>query len=98
MNLTKSINLFQEQIKFLTARNELSYTKTKSDFTSCGLDYNAQLVHYTNNLISKGEYIKLNIKLDEYEKIIFIDDYPSYIQSVIDLNPQIECYLFVQKN
>lgn len=96
--LVDKIKLSQGQLMFLTARNELSHKKTKSDLDSSGLNYEAQPVHYTNNLISKGEYIKTNIKLDDYEKIIFIDDYPSYIQTVLKSNPQIECYLFKKLN
>jgi hypothetical protein len=92
--LLNKIKVNQGQLIFLTARNESATKKTKSDLDGSGLDYEAQPVHYTNNLISKGEYIKSNIKLDDYEKVIFIDDYTSYIQTVIDLNPQIECYLF----
>jgi hypothetical protein len=84
-----------ENLMFLTARNELSIQKTAEHFTQVGLDYNAQPVHYTNNQITKGEYICRNINLDDYDQIIFIDDYPSYIQSVLEHLPQIECYLFV---
>ncbi len=92
--LVNKLKLTQNNLIFLTARNESATKKTKSDLNGAGLDYDAQPVYYTNNLISKGEYIKSNIKLDDYQRVIFIDDYPSYIQSVIELNPQIECYLF----
>ena len=51
-------------------------------------------IHYTNNQMTKGEYIKANIELTNYDNIIFIDDYPSYIESVKNLFPEIKCYLF----
>lgn len=79
---------------FLTARSESTSEKTRIHFKQVGLNYDSQPVHYTNNEITKGEYIHKNINLDGYDQVIFIDDYPSYIKSVMNYNPQIQCYLF----
>jgi len=97
-NLKKKIKLLSEsKMIFLTARtsdlkNDNRYTR--KHFETIELDYNDWDVHYTNNLISKGEYIKKNIKLEEYDEIIFIDDYESYIKHVKDIFPHINCYKF----
>lgn len=82
------------KIIFLTARNEKSEKKTRKDLESVGLKYNCFEVHYTNNAVTKGDYIKQNISLDGFDQIIFIDDYLSYIDSVKLACPQIQCYLF----
>jgi acid phosphatase class B len=93
--LINKIDQIQGQLVFLTARNKSSIEKTRSDFEKSGLDYNYKPVYYTNNSISKGEYIKSNIKLDEYDQIIFIDDNFININTVINFIPQAYCYLFV---
>ena len=44
--------------------------------------------------MTKGEYIKANINLSQFDNVIFIDDYQSSIASVQALFPEIKCYLF----
>lgn len=97
-NLKEKIKLLpSSKMIFLTARtsdlkNDNKFTR--KNFETIGLDYNDWEVHYTNNRISKGEYIKKNINLEGYDEIIFIDDYESYIKHVKDIFPHINCYKF----
>jgi hypothetical protein len=92
--LIKKIENMSSQLIFLTARQKTTETYTKKDFKAIGIDYDKYPVYYTDNLVTKGEYIKNNIELDKYSQIIFIDDYDSYIESVLNLFPKIICYKF----
>lgn len=95
MNLEKKIKSLNGTIIFLTARNLTSEKYTQNQFSQIGLDYKNYLIHYTNDKITKGEYIKDNIDLSQFENIIFIDDYESYILSVKEYFDNITCYKFV---
>lgn len=80
---------------FLTARGIESHQKTVNDLKRAGLENPALFdIHYTNNEMTKGEYIKTTNLLGNYQHISFIDDYPSFIASVRHFFPQIHCYLF----
>ena len=94
-NLEKIIKKLDGEIIFLTARNSSSETYTKKQFNDIGIDYNNYHVHYTNDKITKGNYIKNNIDLTEFENIVFIDDYDTNISSVNEYNNNILCYKFV---
>ncbi len=96
--MIKKIADLKSEIIFLTARNVTSAEYTKKNFKDIGLTYSNYQVHYTDNSITKGEYIKKNINITKYNKVIFIDDYECYIKTVQDLLPQIICYKFVIKN
>ena len=85
------------QLMFLTARRKATEAWTKKHFKSIGVNFEDFEIHYTDAVISKGEYIKRHINLDEWEHVIFIDDYELYIQSVAELHPQIVCYQFEAK-
>lgn len=94
-NLLNKLDENSSEIIFLTARTKsCTESWTKKHFESLGLDYEKYQVHYTDNLVTKGEYIKNNIEIDKYSQVIFIDDYDSYIKSVLDIFPQIICYKF----
>ena len=73
------------KIIFLTARSKISENFTKKQFQQVGLKYEDYDIHYTDNKISKGEFIKLNIDTSIWEEIIFIDDY---------IIPESKCYKF----
>jgi hypothetical protein len=92
--VSKIRQLSESKLIFLTARKESDAKYTEKNFKDIGLNYNDFEVYYTNNIVSKGEYIKNNINLSEYEHVIFIDDYESYIKTVYDLFPQTICYKF----
>jgi hypothetical protein len=92
--LTKRITQLKGKLIFLTARNKEHENYTKENFTSIGLNYNNYEVHYTNNTISKGEYIYNYIQTHEHDDIIFIDDRIDYINTVLDYTPYVDCYLF----
>ncbi len=96
-NLIKKLEKTEGTLMYLTARSECYDKITKCHLKKIDIDKYNFKIHYTNNEISKGEYIKKFINLDEWEEIIFIDDYPSYIESVYNLFPQIKCYNFVVK-
>jgi hypothetical protein len=94
--LNRLNNFPQSNICFLTARsgNYENREFTKNNFTSIGLDYYKFDVHYSSN-IPKGEYIKNNINISNYDNIIFIDDKEFNIQNVnLYFGSRIKCYKF----
>lgn len=95
VNMLKKINNSNSTLMFLTARGVESEKMTKKHLQQIRVSPDGFEIHYTGSKISKGEYIKKNIDLSNWENIIFIDDYDSYIKSVMDLHPQIVCYKFV---
>lgn len=97
INMVNKIKEYSGKLLFLTARNNLSHNRTKKKLLDIGILCNNNDIHYTNNTITKGEYIKNNINVNEWDEIIFIDDYLSYIKSVSDIFPQIICYNFIVK-
>jgi hypothetical protein len=100
-NLLNKINsLPGTKIIFLTARtnDKVSNNKfTRKHFETNGLVYDDYEIHYTNNIISEGEYIKTYIDLTEYNDIFFIDNYEYNIKTVKDIFPTIKCYKFEVK-
>ncbi len=80
---------------FLTARGIEYHQKTVNDLKRAGLEHPETFdIHYTNNEMSKGEYIQKTNLTNGYEHVSFIDDYPSFIASVHRFFPNIHCYLF----
>jgi hypothetical protein len=90
----KRINNMSSELVFLTARQKLTENYTKKNLSAIGIDYDKYPVYYTDNLVTKGEYIKNYIQTEKYSQIIFIDDYDSYILSVLNLFPDVICYKF----
>jgi hypothetical protein len=83
------------RIAFLTARTGGEFAKyTERDFQNIGIPYEAESVFYTNNQISKGEYIKKHIKTYNFDQVIFIDDLEENHRYVRIFCPNIECYKF----
>jgi len=80
------------KMMFLTARAP-SY-HTRDDLNNIGLQNYMFDIHFTANKITKGDYIKKYIDLSRYDDIVFIDDNPDYIHSVLINIPTIRCYLF----
>lgn len=84
VDLSNKINsLPGSKIIFLTARKNDKATNniiTRKHFEVNGLVYDNYKIHYTDNMMSKGEYIKKYIDLSNYDEIFFIDDYKSYIK------------------
>jgi hypothetical protein len=97
MNMVHKIKEYNGKLLFLTARSKTFHTETKQDLLHIGVSCDDTDIHYTNNTITKGEYIKKYINVNEWDEIIFVDDYLSYIKSVSDLFPQIICYNFAVK-
>jgi FMN phosphatase YigB (HAD superfamily) len=87
--------LGEGKLIFVTARKPSHHTR--DDFINIGLRHDIFDIHFTANKIPKGEYIKKYINLSRYDDIIFIDDNPECIQSVLENNPQIRCYLFTMR-
>lgn len=94
----KMLQMIQDlggKLIFLTARGVLSHETTINQLKKVGLKNPENYdIHYTNNEITKGEYIKKMNLIDGYEHISFIDDYPKFIESVYYNFPNINCYLF----
>jgi hypothetical protein len=80
------------KLMFLTARTPSHHTR--DDLNNIGLQHHMFDIHFTANKITKGDYIKKYIDLSRYNDIIFIDDNPEYINSVLIHIPTIRCYLF----
>jgi hypothetical protein len=94
-NMLAKINSLGGKFIFLTARGIVSHQKTVNDLKKAGLLYPETFdIHYTNNEMTKGDYIKKTNLLNGYEDISFIDDYLSFIASVHHNFPHINCYLF----
>ncbi len=95
MQMIETIKKYDGKFIFLTARGIESHSKTMNDLIFAGLNHPDQFeIHYTNNEISKGEYIKKTNLIDGYQHISFIDDYIAFISSVHNYFPDINCYLF----
>jgi hypothetical protein len=92
--LAKLKHLDGSELMFLTARKKVTEKYTERQFTTIGLNYVDFTVHYTEAEISKGEYIRNNLDLTQWQDIVFIDDYASYLQSVKDLFPHVRCFQF----
>lgn len=86
------------KLVFLTARASSSHNKTVDDLKTAGiLKPEAFEIHYTGKKISKGDYIKKQNLLEGYNHTIFIDDYPDFLHSALNLYPDMNCYLFKYK-
>ena len=83
------------KIEFIFKKLHIIELYTKKQFNDIGIDYNNYHVHYTNDKITKGNYIRNNIDLTEFDNIVFIDDYDTNISSVNEYNNNILCYKFV---
>ena len=95
MQMLETIHSRNGKLIFLTARKSQSHQRTIRDLAKVGLPNPEQFeIHYTNNEMTKGEYIKNMNITDGYDHISFIDDYISYISSVHYYFPSIYCYLF----
>lgn len=82
-------------IMFLTARHFMTEKSTRMDFASIGINYDLFKVHYTNNEISKGDYICKHINYTKFKEVVFIDNDETYIESVQKACPRVVCYKFV---
>jgi hypothetical protein len=82
---------------FVTSRNECSTEYTKLEFKSIGICYSYFNVYYTNNTITKGEFIRDKLDMDGVEHLIMIDDQTSNLKSVKQHYPNAECYRFVYR-
>jgi hypothetical protein len=93
--MLKTVEELGGKLIFLTARGILSHEKTVKELKKAGLQNPEKFdIHYTNCEMTKGEYIKRTNLTDGYEHISFIDDYPSFLASVYNNFPHINCYLF----
>lgn len=93
--MLQNIERLGGKLIFLTARHINYHDKTTKDLIKSGfLNPEKYDIHYTNSEMSKGEYIKKTNLINGYDHISFIDDFPSFLESVYTLHPQINCYLF----
>jgi hypothetical protein len=93
-NLKDKVEKLNGKIIFLTARSYISDDFTKKQIQEIGLCYEEYEIHYTDNKISKGNYIKNNITTTIWNDIIFIDDYDFNLDSVKQILPESKCYKF----
>jgi len=91
----KKIEQHGGKFMFLTARGAGHHQKTLGDLRKAGLEAPENYeIHYTNNNISKGEYLKRLGVVSKFEHVTFIDDNPLFLASVYKIFPQVNCYLF----
>jgi len=95
VKLVKKVKDLGGELQFLTARSRESTFFTRNQFKEIGINYDDYRVNYTGNMISKGEYINRYFNLGNYGEVVFIDDLDSYIQTVVNLCPSIQCYKFL---
>ena len=94
-SMLEKVNLLGGKLIFLTARGSIAHEKTIRDLRKVGLDNPEQYeIHYTSNLITKGDYIQTNNLLKDYDHHIFIDDFPHCLESALRIYPDMNCYLF----
>jgi predicted secreted acid phosphatase len=97
-NMLERINQLGGKFLFLTARSSLSHEKTINDLKKAGLQNPENFeIHYTGNEITKGFYILKHHLLYGYNHHIFIDDYPHFLESALQIYPDMNCYLFKYK-
>jgi hypothetical protein len=93
--MLEKVNKLGGKLIFLTARSFLSHQKTIKDLITAGLSNPENFeIHYTSNVITKGDYIKRHNLLNGYDHHIFIDDYPEFLESALRIYHNMSCYLF----
>lgn len=98
MRMCKKLQDMGGELQFVTARSKESEYFTRMQFNEIGLKYDDYKVHYTGGTISKGNYIYQYFNMSKYGEVIFIDDLDSFIKSVVDMCPVIQCYKFVYRS
>jgi hypothetical protein len=94
-NMVYKLNKYDGKLLFLTSRSKMGHEYTKKQLQSIGIECNDDSIHYTDNIITKGDYIKKHILISEWSEVIFIDDILFNIQTVNAIVPQIKCFQFV---
>lgn len=92
--LLEQIEKTSSKLYFLTARSDTSHQKTINDLKHVNIDCSKIQIYYTNAAL-KGNYIKNNIDLLDYNHIIFIDDNDHQLENVKKEIPLISCYKFI---
>lgn len=93
--MLKQVGQLGGKFMFLTARGVYYHQKTLGDLRRAGLENPENYeIHYTNNEISKGEYLKRLGIVSKFEHVSFVDDNPLFLASVYKIFPQVHCYLF----
>lgn len=96
--MLKRINQLGGKFIFLTARSALFHQKTINDLKTAGLENPEEFeIHYTGNVITKGHYILTHNLLQGYDHYVFIDDYPHFLESALQIYPDMNGYLFKYK-
>ena len=93
--MLERINQLGGKLIFLTARGYIAHEKTINDLKKAGLENPEEFqIHYTGNQITKGHYIQRHNLLQGYDHHIFIDDYPHFLESALQIYPDMNGYLF----
>jgi hypothetical protein len=83
------------ELVFLTARSPRSVDFTQANFLQIGLRPEEHIVHFSDT-VPKGEYVKSQIDLRSYQKVVFIDDLRENLQNMRmhARHPNLELFLF----
>jgi len=95
--LEHRVNSLGGKLIFLTARHREASNYIVEDFEKIGLQSYKYDIHYTGNMISKGEYIKKFINVSGYSHLYFIDDLHENIRSVYYYFPNSNLFLFSRR-
>ena len=93
-HLLERIEKTNSTLCFLTARSGFYHQKTINDLEKVNINGNKFKIYYTNGSV-KGDYIKQNINLLDYNNVIFVDDNNDQLENVNKEVPFITCYKFI---
>jgi hypothetical protein len=97
IRLMKKVLETKSKLIFLTSRNECSKEYTQREFKHIGICYTYFNVYYTNNEITKGQFIRDKLDMDGITDLIVIDDQMNNIKSMKQHFPIAQCYRFLYK-
>lgn len=93
--MLQTIERLDGKLIFLTARSQMFHNKTVRDLMKAGLENPTRFeIHYTSNLVTKGQYLQNLGIVSQFEHVSFIDDNMLFIESVHSIFPHINCYQF----
>ena len=83
---------------FLTARHWDEEEITKHQLKYIGIpDSLLQNIQFAGHHMTKGEFIRDYLSVEQYARVLFIDDFPEYLESTHILSTPITCYQFVSE-
>lgn len=82
---------------YLTARTSSTESISRLQLEHLGINDVERDIYFTDNKMTKGQFIEQYMDLSEFTDIICIDDNPMQLWSIYARFPNIRCYKFVEK-